>query len=107
MADPLIVSAKAARRLRLLLGHGTQLPAGLQAAANAADTRPPLVGEDGSLAAVLLPEPVPLPESSSGAPWRRERDVLAEVAVTLRTLQALKVRLMQRCAVSDSGFCRC
>lgn len=86
--DLLIVSAKAARRLRLL-----QLPQlGGTAAAAAADgpatTAPPLVAADGSLPVALLAEPVHAAASSS---WQHDRDVLLEVAVTLPTLQALKV----------------
>ena len=115
--EPLIVSSKAARRLRLLLGQGAQLPPALQAAAAAADddtgasdaASPGVVASpagDGSLAAVLLADPAPLPkppepassqqQPSSGSNgsrvWQVERDVLCEVAVTVPTLQALRVR---------------
>jgi hypothetical protein len=110
--EPLIVSSKAARRLRLLLGQGAQLPPALQAAAAAAGTYAleaisPVAlaspGGDGSLGAALLPEPAPLPAASgltssqqqpSGGSrgWQGERDVLCEVAVTVPTLQALRVR---------------
>ena len=121
--DPLIISPKAARRLRLLLAHGARLPRALgqvaaaasAAAANdgaatnadaadAADSAapasppPPMptlqLPVDGSLAAALLPEPVTLEplwwsRSVGGAP--HQRDVLAEVAASVGTLQALKV----------------
>lgn len=108
--EPLIVSSKAARRLRLLLGQDAQLPPALQAAAaGAAAVEDASSGvpethaaTDGSLAAALLPEPAPLPQptgpasspqqpSDSSRAWQGERDVLSEVAVTVPTLQALRV----------------
>lgn len=88
-SDLLIVSAKAARRLRLL-----QLPqlggAPAAAAATAAANGPPLLlAADSSLPVALLAEPVHAAGASGG--WQQERDVLLEVAVTLPTLHALKV----------------
>lgn len=80
--DPLIVVSTAARRLRLL-----QLPLAAAAAGAAAPAAPPGC----SLPAALLPEPAATAHSDSQDGWHAERDVLAEVAVTLRTLQALKV----------------
>lgn len=82
-SDLLIVSAKAARRLRLL--QLPQLGGGATAAATAA-----AAAADGSLPVALLAEPVPLP-ADGGSSWQQERDVLLEVAVTLPTLLALKV----------------
>lgn len=119
MADPLILSPQAARRLRLLVAHGAQLPPGLHAAAAAAAAQtagrpapsplPCLTGHGGALPAALLAEPVPVHGAvvgnsaqptpgggnacrSGGSSWHHERDVMSEVAVTLRTLQMLKVR---------------
>lgn len=83
-SDLLIVSAKAARRLRLL--QLPQLGGGAAAAAAAAAT----TAADGSLPVALLAEPVPV-SANGGSSWQQERDVLLEVAVTLPTLHALKV----------------
>ena len=85
--EPLILSAKASRRLRLL-----QLPAlAPPAAAASTAAAAPLVAADGSLPVALLAEPIPAC-SSIGGSWQQERDVLLEVGVTLPTLQALQVR---------------
>jgi hypothetical protein len=83
--SPLIFSGKAARRLRLL-----QLPGIPQAAASV--PRHVRFEQGGSLPAALLPEPVPISDDCTSGPWQQTRDVLSEVAVSLDTMQALKVR---------------
>ncbi|KAL4857587.1 Peroxisome biogenesis protein 6 [Chlorella vulgaris] len=82
--SPLIISGKAARRLRLL-----QLPGFPQAAASV--PRHVRFEQDGSLPAALLPEPVPISDDGTSGPWQQTRDVLSEVAVSLDTMQALKI----------------
>lgn len=77
---PLIVSSRAARRLRLLQVPG--LPPSSATAGKPTATSPP----PGLLSAALLAEPPPPP----GGEWQHERDPLAELAVTVRTLRELQ-----------------
>ncbi len=81
MADPpLILNSKAARRLRLL--QLSPSPPRAVASATAATGA-------GGLPAALLEEPVPAGTASDC--WVQDRDVLQEVAATVRTLQELQV----------------
>lgn len=75
----MFVSGKAARRLRLLQVP-LPVPSGAAGAA-ALDGSPP-----GLLAAALLTEP----SAPTSGEWQRERDLLAELAVTLDTLRLLQ-----------------
>ena len=119
MADPLILSPQAARRLRLLLSHGAQLPLPTVAAPPAHVAAAATPSHDVTLPAALLAEPVldlaavtpahgtmRAAERDGGrasthghASWLRERDVLAEVAVTPRTLQRLQARPRRKLVV--------
>ena len=95
-AEPLIVSSKAARRLRLLLPRGVPPPAGGGGAqAGAAPTALEAAARSGALAAALLDEPVQA-QAPSGEAWQGSRDPQSEVAVTLRTLQALQASRCRR-----------
>ncbi|KAL4420721.1 hypothetical protein ABPG75_010377 [Micractinium tetrahymenae] len=78
---PLILSSRAARRLRLLQVPGLPPAAAAAVAATASAPFP------GLLTAALLAEPAPAPSGE----WQRERDPLAELAVTVGTLRALQL----------------
>lgn len=101
--EPLILTPPAARRLKLLFGHGAvELPAKLQHAlpqgkagdlpehANGRDVRQPLWAD-------VMPYPVEcsaagvetVPRSTLG---RRQRDVLGEAVLNPQTMQEFQVR---------------
>lgn len=90
-AEPLVLAGRAARRLQLLLGHGAR-PGGSTAAAPGGPEAPRQLRRE----AGVLRAPVQLAAGvaeGNGQAWQRARDPLAEVAVHLDTLRALKVRV--------------
>lgn len=102
MADsPLILTGVAARRLKLLLGHGVELTPGLQerlAEAGLAEAHPASGHLETVLAAQLLQFPVvlqPHDDRDDGVhDVAASRDVQAEVAASMQTLKGLMVSII-------------
>jgi hypothetical protein len=102
--DPLILSGSAARRLKLLLGHGVELTPGLRGVCERLAGSGLALAEGGAagggrnvLRAALLPRPVHWDEGAA-AGGDADRDVHGELAASLATLKAFKVS-MPLCSV--------
>ena len=99
---PLILTGNASRRLKLLLSHGVELPAGLQTICVGLAELPLSPGQEGAprilTAGLLLNRAAQdegnvagLEDGSADSAGGSERDVQAELAVSVPTLKAIKV----------------
>ena len=105
--EPLILSSKAARRLRLLRNQGVDLSPRLLHAydqdawdAPSAGGAPPPPPPEVRLAAAVLSAPL---EARCNWDGHATRDVQSELAVTVATLKRLKASRVQRSPRSSGG----